>query len=108
MSITPNFKPSHVGGFLRDAIIPDGMSVTQAARLLRVGRPALSHLLNEKASLSPEMGLRFEKVFGVKMDTLLRMQARHDAWTMRLREREFTGLRRYKASGPGSSRQAVC
>jgi plasmid maintenance system antidote protein VapI len=29
------------------------------------------------------MALRFEKAFGVKMDVLLRMQARYDAWRMR-------------------------
>ena len=96
MPVTANFEPPHVGGFLKDAIIPDEMSVTQAARLLGVGRPALSQLLNEKASLSPEMALRVEKVFGVKMDTLLRMQARHDAWHMRGREAEFRGLQRYE------------
>jgi antitoxin HigA-1 len=95
MSVRQNFEPPHVGGFLKDAIIPDDMSVTDAARLLGVGRPALSQLLNERASLSPEMALRFEKVFGVKMDTLLKMQARYDAWHMRRREAEFDALQPY-------------
>jgi len=85
MSIKPNFEPPHPGGFLKDAIVPDEMTVTEAAKRLGVGRPALSQLLNERAALSPEMALRFEKVFGVKMDTLLRMQARHDAWHVRRR-----------------------
>ncbi len=66
-------------------IIPDEMTVTEAARRLGIGRPALSQLLNERASLSPEMALRIEKVFGVKMDTLLKMQARYDTWQMRQR-----------------------
>jgi plasmid maintenance system antidote protein VapI len=35
----------------------------------------VSSLLNGKASLSGNMALRIEKAFGVKMDTLLRMQA---------------------------------
>ena len=95
MAIKANFEPPHVGGFLKDAILPDGMSVTDAAKLLDVGRPALSQLLNERASLSPEMALRFEKVFGVKMDTLLRMQARYDAWHMRQRAGDLK-LRRYQ------------
>jgi len=85
MSIKPNFPPPHVGGFVKDAIIPDDMTVTEAAKLLGVGRPALSQLLNEKSSLSAEMALRVEKAFGTKMDTLLRMQARYDAWHMRSR-----------------------
>ena len=40
-----------------------GLSVTGAARVLGVTRPALSALLNERASLSPEMALRIEKAF---------------------------------------------
>ena len=69
-------------------IIPDGMTVTDAARRLGVGRPALSQLLNENASLS-EMALRIEKVFGIKMDTLVKMQARYETWQMRQRESEL-------------------
>ncbi len=62
---------------------------TDAAKVLGVGRSALSNLLNEKASLSPEMALRVEKAFGVKMDTLLRMQARFDAEQMREKESDI-------------------
>jgi antitoxin HigA-1 len=89
MSIKANFPPSHVGAFLKRSIVPDGMSVTDAAKLLGVGRPALSQLLNANAALSPEMAMRFEKAFGVKMDTLLKMQARYDAWHMRTRADEI-------------------
>ena len=97
MAIRPNFNPPHAGGFLKRSVIPDGMSVSAAAALLGVGRPALSQLLNERASLSPEMALRFEKAFGVKMDTLLRMQARYDAWQMRKRERDIK-VKPYRAA----------
>jgi antitoxin HigA-1 len=68
-------RPPHPGQFIRMEIIePLGLSVTQAAKVIGVTRPALSALLNERASLSPEMALRIEKAFGPKMDTLLRMQ----------------------------------
>ncbi len=86
MAIKINMKPVHPGGFIRRSVLPDGLSVTAAARALGVGRPALSNILNENASLSPEMALRIEKAFGVKMDTLLRMQTRFDAHQMRERE----------------------
>ena len=52
--------------------------MTEAANVLDVTRPALSALLNERAALSPEMALRIEKAFGVKMDTLLRMQTAYE------------------------------
>ncbi|QCI78673.1 addiction module antidote protein, HigA family [Hankyongella ginsenosidimutans] len=71
--------PAHPGGFIKHEIIaPLELTVTAAAKALGVTRAALSTLLNERASLSPEMALRVEKAFGVSMDTLLRMQNSYD------------------------------
>ena len=75
----PMKNPPHPGDFVRTEIIkPAGLSVTAAAAALQVSRPALSSLLNGKANLSGDMALRIEKAFGVKMDTLMRMQAAYD------------------------------
>lgn len=80
-------SPAHPGGFVRAEIVEAyGLSVTDAARVLGVTRPALSALLNERASLSPEMALRLEKAFGVSMDTLMRMQTSFDIAQARQRE----------------------
>lgn len=95
MAIKPNFEPGHTGGFIKDNIIPDNMTMTEAARLLGVDKSTLSKLLNEKSALSAEMALRIEKVFGVKMDTLMRMQTRYDTWHMRQKENELR-LERYE------------
>ena len=58
----PMLKPPHPGEFIRTEIIePLGLSVTRAAEVLGVSRPALSRLLNGKADLSGEMALRIEK-----------------------------------------------
>jgi addiction module HigA family antidote len=82
-------QPAHPGQFIRMEIIePHGLSVTAAAKVLGVTRPALSALLNERSALSPEMALRIEKAFGVRMDTLLRMQTAYEVAAARLRERE--------------------
>ena len=89
MAIKIGMEPPHPGGFIRRSILPDDLSVTAAAEVLGVGRPALSNLLNVNSSMSPEMALRIEKAFGVKMDTLLRMQARYDAYHMRQREKDI-------------------
>lgn len=89
MAIKIGMLPPHPGGFIKRSVLPDGLTITDAAKVLGVGRPALSNLLNMKASLSPEMALRVEKAFGVKMDTLLRMQTRFDAFNMRKREMEI-------------------
>ena len=34
--------------------------------------------MNARASLSPDMGVRIEKAFGVSMETLVRMQNNYD------------------------------
>ena len=73
------YNPPHPGTFLKEEVIePLNLTVTSVAAILGVTRPALSNLLNGKVSLSPEMALRFEKAFGLKMDTLLRMQTSYD------------------------------
>ena len=71
--------PVHPGDFIRTEIIAaHRLSVTAAAKVLGVSRPALSNLLNQNADLSGEMAVRIEKAFGVNMDTLMRMQAAYD------------------------------
>lgn len=72
-------NPVHPGRFLRTEVIDaHRLSVTEAAKILHVARPTLSSLLNAKADLSGEMALRFEKAFGIDMDTLMRMQNSYD------------------------------
>src|SRR6266403_1927132 len=84
----PMKNPPHPGDFIRTEILqPLGLSVTAAAKALAVSRPALSSLLNAKADLSGDMALRIEKAFGVKMDTLMRMQASYDIVQTRKREK---------------------
>ena len=86
----PMKNPPHPGDFIRTEIIEHaGLSVTDAAKALQVSRPALSSLLNAKAGLSGDMALRIEKAFGVKMDTLMRMQSAYDIMRTRKREKEI-------------------
>jgi len=73
-------RPAHPGEFIRHEVFaPHGLSVTEAARVLGVTRPALSALLNERGGLSPELASRVEKAFGVSQDTLMHMQGSFDA-----------------------------
>jgi addiction module HigA family antidote len=80
-------SPPHPGDFIRTEIVEAaGLTVTAAAAALKVSRPALSSLLNGKASLSGDMALRIEKAFGVRMETLMRMQSSFDIAETRKRE----------------------
>lgn len=101
--------PPHPGDFIRSEILePEGLSVTAAARVLGVARPTLSSLLNGRAGLSGEMALRIEKAFGVRMDTLLRMQAAYDIAQARKLEKSIRVLRfrgaRARANVAGAGR----
>ena len=92
----PMKNPPHPGDFIRTEIIePAGLSVTAAAAALQVSRPALSSLLNGKADLSGGMAPRLEKALGVKMDTLMRMQATYDIAQTRRHERDIH-VRRFR------------
>ena len=104
-------NPPHPGDFIRTEIIEaHGLTVTDAAEILGVSRPTLSTLLNAKGDLSGDMALRVEKAFGVKMDTLMRMQNSYDIARTRRREGKIR-VRRYKAgraeSLPAKFRAAV-
>jgi addiction module HigA family antidote len=77
----------NVGDWLKTEIVAStGMSVKALADHFGVSRQAMSALLNGNASLSADMAIRFEKAFGVKADTLLRMQAAFDLAQARAHE----------------------
>src|SRR5258707_7546089 len=96
-------NPAHPGGFVKSEIVEAlELSVTDAAKALGVTRPALSALLNERASLSPEMALRIEKAFGASMDTLMRMQNSYDIAQARRRARRIKATRCVRKVGDPS------
>lgn len=91
-------QPVHPGEFIRAEILePHDLSVTASAQVLGVTRQALSSLLNGQADLSGDMALRIEKAFGVRIETLMRMQSSYDIVQTRQREKLIT-VRRYRKS----------
>ena len=79
----------HAGHWLKTEIVePHGITVKALAQHLGVSRQGLSNLLNGHGGLSAGMALRFEKAFGVKADTLLRMQLAYDLALLREHEDE--------------------
>lgn len=96
--ISPAFAV-HPGDWLRSEIVePNGLNVTDAARHLGVTRQAMSNLLNARAGLSADMAIRFEKAFGVKADTLLRMQTAYELTQARANESNIRVERFRKAA----------
>ena len=90
-------NPPHPGEIIRYEILePLDLSVTAAAGILDVSRPALSSVLNARSSLTTDMALRIEKAFGPRMEHLMRMQLAYDLAKARaragdIRVRRFQG-----------------
>jgi addiction module HigA family antidote len=79
-------RAQHPGLYVRvELLAPKGLNVTEAAKLVGVGRPAFSNFLNGRAAATPEMAARLEIAFGVKAQALLDMQATFDAESARAR-----------------------
>lgn len=77
----PRRPPIHPGELLREIIEEHlNLSISEAARRLRVTRHSLHALLSGRAAVTPEMALRFGRLFGKSPDLWLRMQQSYDLW----------------------------
>ena len=95
--------PPHPGVLVREEILDElGLTVSEAAKALEARRATLSDLINSNAALSAEMALPIEKAFGVKMETLLNMQAWHDPHAMRQRAGEIA-VKPYRPPAPSGT-----
>ena len=83
-------NPVHPGAIVREECLkPLGLTVSECARRLGVGRQTLSNLVNEKASVSIEMAYRLSKAFGSTPETWLGMQLAFDLARSRDLERRI-------------------
>jgi addiction module HigA family antidote len=95
----PMKNPSHPGSILRyDCLEPLGLSVTEAAKVLRVSRQTLNYLVNGKAGVSAEMAVRLSKAFGSEPEFWLRLQMNYALAEVRRRGTEIDVKRFKKAS----------
>jgi antitoxin HigA-1 len=73
--------PTHPGVILREDVLPAlGLSVSEAARQLRITRQTLHRVLASKAGISPEMAVRLGKFCGNGAGLWLRLQQSYDLW----------------------------
>ena len=72
-------NPAHPGEVLREWL-PEGMTITKAAKELQVSRAMLSKVLNGKAGVTAGMALRLSVWLGTSPDVWLGMQTQWDLW----------------------------
>ena len=104
----PEPRPPHPGEFIREQVLaPRGLSVSAAARTLRVRRHNLGDVIIGKVGLSIMMALRIEMAFGTPMEKLLRMQLACDIAAARARSADIDikpyrpGKLQPRIGGPG-------
>jgi addiction module HigA family antidote len=73
--------PTHPGEILREDVLPQlKLSVSAAARQLRISRQTLHRILAGTAAVTPEMAVRLGKFCGNGPGLWLRMQQAYDLW----------------------------
>jgi addiction module HigA family antidote len=84
-------KPTHPGEVLyEDVMKPLGLTVTEAARKLRVSRKTLSEIVNQRAGISADMALRIAGATNTSAESWLNMQLKLDLWEARRHETRIT------------------
>ena len=91
-------NPPHPGKIIRELCVePLGLTVTEAAKALKVTRKTLSTLLNGRAGISPEMALRLYRVVGRTPEGWMRLQLQFDLWKAE-KSLDVSELKRIKAA----------
>jgi len=86
MNSRPRRKPTHPGELLREDVLPAlRISVSEAARNMRVSRQTLHRILAGDAGVTPDMAVRLGKSCGNGPGLWLRMQQAYDLWHAELR-----------------------
>jgi addiction module HigA family antidote len=74
-------KPRHPGGLIkRQYLEPLNMTITELAEILMVSRKTLSEIVNEQASVTPNMALRLATAFQTTPELWLNLQQKYDLW----------------------------
>lgn len=85
----PVMNPVHPGVLGQANLKELHLSVSAAAKAMRVTRQQLSNVIQANTAVSRELALRLEKAFGGSANMWLRMQAAHDLAKARKREGEI-------------------
>ena len=74
-------KPTHPEKIiLEDYLKPLSMTITDMAAILSVSRKTLSKIINEKASITPDMALRLARAFDTTPELWINLQMNYELW----------------------------
>jgi antitoxin HigA-1 len=74
-------KPRHPGGLIkRQYLEPLNITITNFADILNVSRKTVSEIVNEQASVTPNMALRLATALQTSPELWLNFQQKYDLW----------------------------
>jgi len=76
-------KPTHPGIIIKkDYLEPLSITIKDMSTILGVSRKTLSKIINEKASISPEMAFRLSRAFDTTPELWMNLQNNYDLWVV--------------------------
>jgi antitoxin HigA-1 len=93
--INTHIHPGRI--FLEEVIKPNNLKIGEVAELLQVSRLTVSKIVNEKSSITPNIALRIQTVFGGSADIWTRMQNQYDmALAIKEYQKNHPNLKRFE------------
>lgn len=91
--------PSHPGGILKRTYLDElNITIKDFAEAIGVSRKAISAIVNEHKSVTPEMAMRLSAALGTTPGFWLNLQNNYDLWQTAHRDRSFLdGIKRVAA-----------
>lgn len=83
-------KPTHPGEILKELYLDElGITITEFADHIGVSRKAISAIVNEHKSVTPEMALRFSMAFpNTTPESWINLQRNYDIWLVEKEHKE--------------------
>ena len=83
-------KPTHPGQIIKeDYLGPLSITITELSNILCVSRKTLSKIINERASVTPEMALKLSRAFDTSPEFWINLQRNYDLWQAANRSEEW-------------------
>ncbi len=83
-------NPKHPGLMVKNLCLqPLELSVTEAAKALKIARPTLSKLINGHIGISPDMAVRLSIVFSTSAEFWINLQAAYDLYQAEKRRKKL-------------------
>jgi len=87
-------QPVHPGKIIKeDYLKPLSITIKDMAERLGISRKTLSKIINERASVTPDMALRLSRAFDTTPDFWLNLQKNYDLWHAENASKEWQNIK---------------